>query len=161
MKTPFLIFTMIGCAMLMHEASYADPAGSASAPPSSGVSASGQNNQASISQATTQVPNNQEPSAGKQIGNNPANTVSANLPANAVNPRQPGSSKSVVAANTVSPGNKTASSTACPPSIIQPAGPLLKDARNRGSATVAIGGPANSKNKIAAVISGASVNRKP
>jgi hypothetical protein len=45
------------------------------------------------------------------------------------------------------------------PVVVQPAGPVFKDARNRAPAPAIVGGPA--KNKTAGVINGTGMSHKP
>jgi hypothetical protein len=48
-----------------------------------------------------------------------------------------------------------------PPSVIQPAGPLLREAHLHSPAPAAIGGPAGSQVKSTGAINGTFLNRKP
>ncbi|MGO9584636.1 MAG: hypothetical protein ACLP2Y_00285 [Limisphaerales bacterium] len=94
-----------------------------------------------------------------QVNGHSANS----LPANAAGVRQPVSIPSAGSAKAALARNKTDNIrglTVRPPSVIQPAGLLLKEAHNRGPATAVIGGTANAKNSMTAAINGTGMNRK-
>ena len=161
----FLTTIIIGAALL-HGICHADPLAPSPASPSSGNSAnaasSSRNSQTSASPATPQTPNNHSGPGQTQTGNSSVNSLSANPPSDSVNPSPQAVSTKVSIPKMVLPENKTTglnSSKARPSTVIQPAGPLFRDARNRGPVTGVLGGPA--KSKTTAVISGATVHRKP
>ncbi len=201
MKTTCLLFTLIGCAVLMRGVSHADPSSPASAPPSAGASvnpagdpardrkhpppaddgkpptggkalhgnqhncrAAGNSNQNGSTIGTRRV-SQQAPNRQEHSGKTQVNGYSAKSPlADAAGFRKPLSTQSLEPAKAASARNKTdhlRSLTVRPPSVIQPAGPLFKDARNRGPATAVIGGPGNLKHRMTAEINGATMSRKP
>jgi hypothetical protein len=111
-------------------------------------------------QVSQQALNRQEHSDKTQVNDHSAKS----LPANAAGVRQPVSIQSVGSAKAALAQNKTDNIrglTVRPPSVIQPAGLLLKEVHNRGPATAVISGTANAKNSMTAAINGTGMNRKP
>jgi len=164
-----LLSILFLCAVLLRGTCCADPSTPSPAPSASGNPAnavsnsSGQNNQTGTPPTTSQAPNNQSGSPQSQTGNGSGNVPPAYPPTGSANQSSPaGSGKTVVSANAASPGKKISglnNSTARSSSVVQPPGPLFKDARNRGPAAAVVGGLP--RNKITPVISGTSVTHKP
>jgi hypothetical protein len=166
MKT--FLAKMFICAVLWDGVCYADPSASLSVPPPGNAAnpvsnSNGQNNQASAPPSAPQIPDNQGGSGQTQSANHTSSPPSANPPPGPLNPPHPvGFSKVTATAETSLPGNKTTGFNNLAPrpsSVIPPARPMFKDARNREPVITVIGGPA--KSKTTAVINGTAMNHKP